>query len=236
MNRVLAASMPDAARAVERCLPLRGGRRLGRHHRIPGARPFPEPVGGGRRRTPRLAQVPLHVVGQQAQAQVHPVDGLDVRETQFTQPVRVMASDLLRHRLGPRPGSSGRSGGGDGPERGASATRSPLTHPALLVVDEIGCLSVTANGAKLFFQLINSRYGRASTVLTSNKEFEDWGDILHDEFMAAALPDRLLHRCHIVNIRGNSYRMRRHKDLSKAVHPTASRAVVAEQAQMRKTS
>ena len=48
-----------------------------------------------------------------------------------------------------------------------------LTHPALLVVDEIGYLSVTAKGAKLFFQLINSRYGRASTVLTSNKGFED---------------------------------------------------------------
>ena len=111
-----------------------------------------------------------------------------------------------------------------------------LTHPALLVVDEIGYLSVTSNGAKLFFQLINSRYGRASTVLTSNKGFEDWGDILHDEVMAAALLDRLLHRCHIVNIRGNSYRMRRHKDLSKAIHPTASRAVDAEQAQMRQTS
>ena len=103
-------------------------------------------------------------------------------------------------------------------------------------MDEIGYLTVTANGAKLFFQLINSRYGRASKVLTSNKGFEDWGDILHDEVMAAALLDRLLHRCHIANTRGNSYRMRRHKDLSKAIHPTASRAVDAEQAQMRQTS
>ena len=48
-----------------------------------------------------------------------------------------------------------------------------LTHPALLVVDEIGYLSVTANGEKLFFQLINSRYGRASMVLTSNNGIED---------------------------------------------------------------
>ena len=73
-------------------------------------------------------------------------------------------------------------------------------------------------------------------MLTSNKGFEDWGDILHDEVMAAALLDRLLHHCHIVNIRGNSYRMRCHKDLFKAIHPTTSRAVDAEQAQMRKTS
>ena len=60
-------------------------------------------------------------------------------------------------------------------------------------------LPVTRNGATLFFQLINERYERASTVLTSNKGFEEWGTILGDEVMAAALLDRLLHHCHIVN-------------------------------------
>ena len=79
-----------------------------------------------------------------------------------------------------------------------------LTHPALLVVDEIGYLPVTQEGAVLFFQLINARHERASTVLTSNKDFEEWGTVLGDEVMAAALIDRLLHHCHIVNIRGNS--------------------------------
>jgi len=98
-----------------------------------------------------------------------------------------------------------------------------LTHPALLVVNEIGYLPVTQSGAVLFFQRINRRYGHASTVLTSNKGFEEWGRILGDEVMAAALLDRLLHRCHIVNIRGNSYRMRRHAELSKAIHPVGSR-------------
>ena len=47
-------------------------------------------------------------------------------------------------------------------------------------MDEIGHLSVTPNGARLFFQLVNARYERASTVLTSNKGFEHWGEILHD--------------------------------------------------------
>ena len=70
----------------------------------------------------------------------------------------------------------------------------------------------------LFFQLINRRYEHASTVLTSNKGFEEWGEILGDEVMAAALIDRLLHHCHIVNIRGNSYRMRHHTELSKVLH------------------
>ena len=92
-----------------------------------------------------------------------------------------------------------------------------LTHPALLVVDEIGYLPVTRNGATLFFQLIAERYERASTVLTSNKGFEEWGGILDDEVMAAALLDRLLHHCHIVNIRGNSYWMRKRGELAKAL-------------------
>ena len=93
-----------------------------------------------------------------------------------------------------------------------------LTYPSLLVIDEIGYLPVSQTGAMLFFQLINRRYERASTVLTSNKGFEEWGQILGDEVMAAALIDRLLHHCHIVNIRGSSYRMRKHIDLSKILH------------------
>ncbi len=93
-----------------------------------------------------------------------------------------------------------------------------LTYPALLVVDEIGYLPVSQDGAVLFFQLINARHERASTVLTSNKGFEEWGSVLGDEIMAAALIDRLLHHCHIVNIRGNSYRMREHQNLMRPAH------------------
>jgi len=88
-----------------------------------------------------------------------------------------------------------------------------LTHPPLLVVDEIGYLPITRNGAMLFFQLMTRRYETASTVLTSNKSFEEWGEVFGDDVMAAALIDRLLHHCHIVNIRGNSYRMRSHAEL-----------------------
>ena len=88
-----------------------------------------------------------------------------------------------------------------------------LTYPALLVVDEIGYLPVSHDGAVLLFQLVNARHGRSSTVLTSNKGFEEWGAVLGDEVMAAALIDRLAHRCHIVNIRGNSYRLRHRQDI-----------------------
>jgi DNA replication protein DnaC len=92
-----------------------------------------------------------------------------------------------------------------------------LTHPSLLVVDEIGYLPINHTGAVLFFQLMNRRYERASTVLTSNKGFEQWGDVLGDDVMAAALIDRVLHHCHLVNIRGNSYRMRAHTELYRAL-------------------
>ncbi len=95
-----------------------------------------------------------------------------------------------------------------------------LTHPALLVVDEIGYLPISRTGAMLFFQLMTRRYETASTVLTSNKGFEDWGEVLGDDVMAAALIDRLLHHCHIVSIRGNSYRMRQHTDLFRVLTPT----------------
>ena len=94
-----------------------------------------------------------------------------------------------------------------------------LVFPSLLVVDEIGYLPISRTGAMLFFQLMSRRYETASTVLTSNKGFEDWGEVFSDEVMAGALIDRLVHHCHIVNIRGNSYRMRHHAELHAVLHP-----------------
>jgi DNA replication protein DnaC len=60
----------------------------------------------------------------------------------------------------------------------------------------------------LFFQLMTRRYEQVSTVLTSNKGFEEWGDVFGDDVMAAALIDRLVHHYHLVTIRSNSYRVR----------------------------
>ena len=78
----------------------------------------------------------------------------------------------------------------------------------MLVVDEIGYLPIRRTGAMLFFQLMTRRYEHASTLLTSNTCFEEWGEVFGDEVMAASLTDRLAHHCHLVTIRGNSYRMR----------------------------
>lgn len=82
--------------------------------------------------------------------------------------------------------------------------------PTLLVIDEMGYLTLDAAEASLLFQVICARYDKGQPiVLTSNKAFSDWGQIFGgDAVMASAALDRLLHRCTVVNIRGDSYRLK----------------------------
>lgn len=88
-----------------------------------------------------------------------------------------------------------------------------ITRPALLIIDEVGYLPVQKGGANLFFQLINARYERGAVILTSNRGFSEWGEVFGDTVVAAALLDRLLHRAIVIEIAGNSYRLREHAKL-----------------------
>lgn len=108
-----------------------------------------------------------------------------------------------------------------------------LTHPAVLVGDEIGYLPISRTGAMLFFQLMTRRYEHASTVLTSNKGFEEWGEVLGDEVVAAALIDRLVHHCDLVTIRRSSYRMRQHTELWRSLHAAPDDAPAARRRRSR---
>ena len=85
-----------------------------------------------------------------------------------------------------------------------------LTRPKLLIIDEVGYLSLEAAEASLMFQVISHRYERqGAIILTGNKAFSSWGEVFAgDAVMATAALDRLLHRCTVVNIRGNSYRLK----------------------------
>jgi DNA replication protein DnaC len=85
--------------------------------------------------------------------------------------------------------------------------------PALLIVDEIGYLPITAGGANLFFQLVNARYEKGAMILTSNRGFAEWGEVFGDPVVATALLDRLLHHAVVIQIEGASYRLRAHADL-----------------------
>lgn len=91
--------------------------------------------------------------------------------------------------------------------------------PGLLVIDEIGYSQLDRVSGNLFFQLICSRYEKGSMILTSNKGFGEWGDLMGDVPLATAILDRLLHHAHVVNIRGQSYRIKARVKASGSVIP-----------------
>jgi DNA replication protein DnaC len=88
-----------------------------------------------------------------------------------------------------------------------------LSRTALLIIDEVGYLPLERGGAQLFFQLINARYEKGAIILTSNRGFAEWGEIFGDRVIATALLDRLLHHAVVIQIDGNSYRLREHAAL-----------------------
>jgi len=88
-----------------------------------------------------------------------------------------------------------------------------LCRAALLIVDEIGYLPITAGNGNLFFQLVNARYETGAMILTSNRGFAEWGEVFGDPVVATALLDRLLHHAVVIQIEGASYRLRQHVDL-----------------------
>jgi len=78
----------------------------------------------------------------------------------------------------------------------------------LLIIDEIGYIPFDADAANLFFQLVASRYEQASLIITSNMPFGRWGEVFSDDVVAGAMIDRLVHHCEVVNLKGDSYRVR----------------------------
>jgi len=89
-----------------------------------------------------------------------------------------------------------------------------LVWTPLVVVDEVGYIPFDAEAANLFFQLVSSRYERASMIVTSNKPFGRWGEVFGDLAVAAAMIDRLVHHAEVVNLKGDSYRLK-DKDLGR---------------------
>jgi DNA replication protein DnaC len=86
--------------------------------------------------------------------------------------------------------------------------------PKLLVIDELGYLPLPGDGASALFQVINQRYLKSSTILTTNVGVADWAGAFGDATVAAAMLDRLLHRAAVVGIDGPSYRLRAHQRTS----------------------
>jgi len=77
----------------------------------------------------------------------------------------------------------------------------------LLIIDELGYVSLSHRSTQLLFQVFSERYEKGSIMITSNLEFGEWGNIFNDEIMAAAIIDRLIHNSIIKSFKGPSYRL-----------------------------
>lgn len=99
-----------------------------------------------------------------------------------------------------------------------------IQRPHLLVVDEAGYLTLDHADANRFFQVVNRRYTRGSTIITSNKTVSEWADTFGDEALAAAILDRLLHDAEVLAINGPSYRLKGRLDALRTPPPDDSAA------------
>jgi len=79
---------------------------------------------------------------------------------------------------------------------------------SLVVVDEVGYTPISREECNLFFRFVANRYEKASTIVTSNKAFSDWTELFQDPIIVTAVLDRLLHHSVVINIKGNSYRLK----------------------------
>ena len=94
---------------------------------------------------------------------------------------------------------------------GANALRRRLTHyarPGLLAIDEVGYLSYSNRHADLLFEIINRRYEKSSTLVTTNRPFGEWNDVFPNAACVVSLIDRLVHHSEVIAIEGESYRMK----------------------------
>ena len=83
----------------------------------------------------------------------------------------------------------------------------------VLIIDEVGFLPIDKQGANMLFQLINKRYEKSTTIITTNQPFSKWAEVFGDPVLANAILDRLLHHSHVFNITGKSYRTKDILDL-----------------------
>lgn len=83
-----------------------------------------------------------------------------------------------------------------------------LARIPLIICDEVGYIPLEAQAANLCYQLVASRYERASMILTSNKSFARWGEVFGDPSAATAMIDRLVHHAEVIVLKGDSYRVK----------------------------
>lgn len=93
-------------------------------------------------------------------------------------------------------------------DRALSRLKKQLARLDLLILDELGYVPASKLGAELLFDVISTAYERMSLIVTTNLPFEHWTEVLGSERLTGATLDRLTHRCHIIETRGESYRLK----------------------------
>ncbi len=91
-----------------------------------------------------------------------------------------------------------------------------LTKYRLLIVDELGFVPLSKTGAELLFEVFSQRYERGSILVTSNLPFDEWTEVFGSERLTGALLDRITHHVHILEMNGESYRLKQARDSKKA--------------------
>jgi len=94
--------------------------------------------------------------------------------------------------------------------------------PTLLIIDELGYLPLPGEAASALFQVVSQRYLKTSIIITTNRPVNAWGEILGDTTVAAAMLDRLLHRSVVLDLDGESYRLRNHHAQAQQLRQTVT--------------
>ena len=94
----------------------------------------------------------------------------------------------------------------------------------LLIVDELGFVPLSKTGAELLFEIFSQRYERGATFVTSNLPFDEWTEVFGSERLTGALLDRLTHHVHILEMNGDSYRLKESRSRTKKPRPASDTA------------
>lgn len=100
-------------------------------------------------------------------------------------------------------------------ERRLQRLQKQLASQELLIIDELGFVPLSKTGAELLFEVISQRYERGSIIITSNLPFDEWTEVFGSERLTGAILDRLTHHVHILEMNGESYRLRQSRKTKK---------------------
>ena len=97
--------------------------------------------------------------------------------------------------------------------RTSKARYKRIVESDLVIIDDLMFMAMEKHEANLFFQLVNKLYGQSSIIITSNKGPEEWGELLGDPAITTAILDRIVHKCEVITLDGDSYRLKHRKTI-----------------------